>query len=308
VQQQGTQDSQGRIAFRLRVGVTGHRTLADHDAVAGKVRQALEHCLNALKLSAATPVLFVGVSPLAPGADQVVADEVLKYKDSLVEAPLPLAEATYFHESFQDDEAAKQHYHELLASPRVWATRPLQATADVSPEEAFELIGRYVVDNCDVLLAVWDRQEQRGTGGTAGVVAYAEATNRTLLIIPTTEGAAIEPGTFNEDLLRVAELVDRYNGEQIDAADYAAALQSRHDEVATKAAQTGCDPVVVQQVSSWTAPHYVRADIVAKRFQSYYNWFYLGVFMSSALAVSFAAFQALFESEHPWMEIGRAHV
>jgi len=41
--------------------------------------------------------------------------------------------------------------------------------------EAYEQVGRYVVDHSDVVIAVWDGQQAQGRGGTADVVAYTRA-------------------------------------------------------------------------------------------------------------------------------------
>jgi hypothetical protein len=50
-------------------------------------------------------------------------------------------------------------------------------------EEAFLAAGKRVVDLCEVLVAVWDGKEARGLGGTADVVAYAQASEREVRII-----------------------------------------------------------------------------------------------------------------------------
>ena len=46
---------------------------------------------------------------------------------------------------------------------------------------AYEQVGRYVVDHCDVLIAVWDGQQSHQRGGTAEVVRYALSENRPVL-------------------------------------------------------------------------------------------------------------------------------
>jgi len=42
-------------------------------------------------------------------------------------------------------------------------------------------VGQYVVDHCDVLIAVWDGQPSRGRGGTAEIVQYALEQNRPII-------------------------------------------------------------------------------------------------------------------------------
>jgi hypothetical protein len=47
--------------------------------------------------------------------------------------------------------------------------------------DAYAHAGRYIVDHCDVLIAVWDGAPSRGRGGTAEIVQYALERNRPIL-------------------------------------------------------------------------------------------------------------------------------
>ena len=81
---------QGRIPFRLRIGVTGHRKLVDEEAIAGQVRGILHRIRELVPSSSYTSVLFTVVSPLAEGANRLVAREVLK-----IEGGQPRAAAAF---------------------------------------------------------------------------------------------------------------------------------------------------------------------------------------------------------------------
>jgi hypothetical protein len=50
-------------------------------------------------------------------------------------------------------------------------------------EEAFLAAGKSVVDNCQVLIAVWDGKPARGLGGTADIVRYARDTGKAVSIV-----------------------------------------------------------------------------------------------------------------------------
>ncbi len=54
-------------------------------------------------------------------------------------------------------------------------------------------VGHYVLDNCDVLIAIWDGEPSRGQGGTAEIVEKARAMGRKLYWIHIKE-----PGIFTE--------------------------------------------------------------------------------------------------------------
>jgi len=41
------------------------------------------------------------------------------------------------------------------------------------PERAFLNAGKFVVENCETLFAIWDGEKAEGLGGTADVVHYA---------------------------------------------------------------------------------------------------------------------------------------
>jgi hypothetical protein len=55
--------------------------------------------------------------------------------------------------------------------------------ASDKPESAFFAAGRYIVEQCDLLIAVWDGQPSKGLGGTGDVVAYARGVNRQVVVL-----------------------------------------------------------------------------------------------------------------------------
>ena len=63
----------GRIPFRVRVGVTGHRLLPHEDELLPRVDEAFARIRKQAPSSPYTPVRVGVVSPLAEGADRLVA-------------------------------------------------------------------------------------------------------------------------------------------------------------------------------------------------------------------------------------------
>jgi hypothetical protein len=175
--QDGT--SQGRIPFRLRIGVTGHRRLDDEEALAAQVRRTFERVRALVPSSPFTPVLFTAVSLLAEGADRLVTREMLRDQETRLEVTLPLPSEEYLRD-FQSD-ASKREFNELLARADVVTEMPPAA----SREEAYQRAGRYIVEHCDVLVALWDGQPSRGQGGTAEIVEYARQRRMPLFWIAT---------------------------------------------------------------------------------------------------------------------------
>ena len=153
----------------LRVGVTGHRALADEAAVGAAARSifnALTAELERVSPSLPRPAHLRIVSPLADGADRVVAEAALAAGATL-QAPLPFSRATYEDDFGQASTAA---FRNLLQR----AERVFELNGDrAQPEAAYEAVGRVVLGHSDVLIAVWNGQAARGRGGTGQIVEEA---------------------------------------------------------------------------------------------------------------------------------------
>ena len=77
----GAPGGDGRIPFTFRIGVTGHRDLADPDALRPRIREAISRLLTLVPLAPGAGLALVVVSALAAGADRLVAEEVLAAGD-----------------------------------------------------------------------------------------------------------------------------------------------------------------------------------------------------------------------------------
>src|SRR5476649_2467962 len=98
------------LPYDLRIGVTGHRTITNEVAVASAVAALLSRIGATLT---PVPLAWTVISPLARGADRVVARAVLDQPDAHLEVvtPFPLAEYR------KDFESAEDHgeFEQLLA-------------------------------------------------------------------------------------------------------------------------------------------------------------------------------------------------
>lgn len=166
-----------RLAFR--VGITGARAL--DGAVLPALRERLRDVLGIVRdkvhglavqteiagLYAPGPPLLRMLSPLADGADRLAALAALELGYQL-EAPLPFPAAEYARD-FPDTAG---EFRDLLAraAPCVLA---LDGARGALETRSYEAVGRLVVRNCDLLIAIWDGGAGRGRGGTAEIVKYA---------------------------------------------------------------------------------------------------------------------------------------
>ncbi|MFD4600918.1 hypothetical protein ACFWPQ_23190 [Streptomyces sp. NPDC058464] len=139
-----------------RVGVTGHRSIPA--SVLPFVRSALRRQFSR------TDVELEALSCLAAGADQLFADIALAHG-----VPVTAVIPGMDYEAHLDDAEAQAAYRRILRSCTARVDLPRQPTH----EQAYFAAGRWVVDHCDHLIAVWDGRPARGPGGTGDVVAYA---------------------------------------------------------------------------------------------------------------------------------------
>ena len=146
------------------------------------------------------PRRLVALSPLAEGADRLVAELILDATEhGALHVILPMELADYrtdfataesqagFQSLFDradiitfPDQLPLPEDHTRTATPSDRAGAARQQTREAD----YEQCGRYVVDHCDVLLVLWDGQPSRGRGGTAEIVAYARQLGRSLVWIP----------------------------------------------------------------------------------------------------------------------------
>lgn len=111
-------------------------------------------------------------SSLATGSDQVFAEAAINLEIPVV-AVLPFeGYERYFRGSDLAD------YRRLLAQCEV-----IQLGWKGDPERAFFEAGKFVVENCEMIFAIWDGEGAEGLGGTADIVAYASRLSRKIIHI-----------------------------------------------------------------------------------------------------------------------------
>jgi hypothetical protein len=176
----------------LRIGVTGHRALADVELVRAGIEKALARIEGSHPGRA-----LIAVSALAEGADQLVAEAVLRRPDARLEAVLPLPRFDLLAD-FTTPES-KEEFLRLLAradfvtelqgsggeaADAGGAGRDARAEAagsgDAARDAAYAAANDRMLDAVDVLVAIWDGGDAHGDGGTADVVTGARARNMPL--------------------------------------------------------------------------------------------------------------------------------
>ena len=146
----------------VRIGITGHRHLGELEKVMAGVDSAVIRILARFPDSD-----FRILSALAEGADQILAKRLLLVPDSKLWVPLPLPKEEYFKD-FRTVQT-KEEFTSLLGE----AERIISMPQMEKREEAYLAAGKYIVENSDLLLAVWDGKPARGKGGTAEIIGLA---------------------------------------------------------------------------------------------------------------------------------------
>ena len=148
----------------MRIGITGHRRIYKPEKVIEVLTNAIGQWPARLQSGP-----FIVLSSLAEGADQLIAGYILKFFQSKLIVPLPLPVDDYLQD-FKSQKARDSFLHLFNLAAETYAS----AQSNHRPECYLEA-GRYIVENCDLLIAVWNGLPARGVGGTAEIVSLARA-------------------------------------------------------------------------------------------------------------------------------------
>lgn len=186
----------------IKIGVTGHRYLNNEIDLKKQILKVL---------SIEVPKLFINnssyidssylciLTPLAEGADRLVAESILEYNDrSYLEAVLPLP-LQHYKKTFNNPDdprfvnllnkakSLKQIRNEPKSISNIENLSETDFTTNNNSflNKAFEEAGRYIANNCDVLIALWDGKRSNLMGGTSEIVEYAFSISKPVIIIST---------------------------------------------------------------------------------------------------------------------------
>lgn len=153
----------------LVIGVAGHRPHALDGLDDARIRDQVHDVL--LLLSRLNPHASL-ISPIAEGADRLVAREALELGMPLT-CLLPF-ERDLYRKDFTSRESIDE-YEDLLR--RAQCVRELPGVHGTSAERdtAYVAVSDAMLDQIELLIALWDGNESRGIGGTADTVHAALA-------------------------------------------------------------------------------------------------------------------------------------
>lgn len=146
----------------LKIGVTGHRRIKIEKRLAGSIREVLA---SILQDHAGTEIWIY--SALAEGSDQFVAEVASEFSEIKLIVPLPLPVEQYIS-TFDTQDGKREFDHRLLSASQI-----IDLPEQPDSLSAFQHLGHYLADTCDILLALWNGENNLKKGGTGEVVLNA---------------------------------------------------------------------------------------------------------------------------------------
>ncbi|MCD4696005.1 MAG: hypothetical protein K8S16_07165 [Bacteroidales bacterium] len=284
------------IPYRIRLGVTGHRTLNNESQLKEKVKHILETeifklfdegSLELIKRTSVTPIAFSIYTALAEGADRLVAEEVLNFDEfSTIEVVLPLTEKDY-RKTFINSE--DNQFEELFSKAR----RPVylrKYDMEIDPEiiqnpegiksedkikesrhKAYKSAGEYVVDHCDVLIAIWDGKESKRKGGTKNIIDYAKKVKRPIIIIsanPPNDISIIRGNGLNAEAI---QYIEQFNTIEVLEGKQNSKIDEKYEQLFDNPEGKSISSTAKSMIKKHIIPFYLKASENAKKNKKKYK-------------------------------------
>lgn len=195
-------------ALGFSVGITGHRTERIVDAVAVRTRidEVLSTIQSALDRNLSSHLYEAGrhplrlVSALAEGTDRIAAEAALAMGERL-EVVLPFPPAEYAKDF--ETAASREEFDSLLGR----ASSVLVLNGDPTERPgSYEASGYTLLDNCDLIVAVWDGEPGRGRGGTREIIAEAARRAMPVVVIRPDGSKPLLHGSIHAEPMRFEDV------------------------------------------------------------------------------------------------------
>lgn len=166
-----------------RIGVTGHRLHKLNLSDTCLVRD-IDAALTEI-VGKHPEKRFIIVSPLAEGADRLVARRAMEKFGMALHVPLPLPFELY-QTDFSSVESVEE-FKAMVGTAEVYFELPMKfgnqqelashidGSLNEKRNNQYALAGAYLVQYCDEMLAVYDGKPEGGVGGTGQIVRWRKA-------------------------------------------------------------------------------------------------------------------------------------
>jgi hypothetical protein len=152
----------------LKIGISGKRQIGEDET--GKVKCKIEAAIWKL-LNEYKTIDFVGYTSLAEGADTIFADVVVNVFKKPLHIVLPFSEAGY-KKDFQDPVALNIFEGYIKEHGIAKIATPVLPTDKEERNQGYFNAGKFIADQCNEMIFVWDGLKPEGHGGTAEIMGY----------------------------------------------------------------------------------------------------------------------------------------
>ena len=170
----------------IRIGVTGHMSL--DLSRSSEIEVGIEKAVTLIAREYPESY-FTVLSPMAVGSDQLVTKKIiLKPGFTKLIAILPTDQEEYIKDfGVTDDHRADYRGAERRQEFQYWLNENAAEIITMPPaptrDEAYRESGCFIVEKCDLLIAIWDGDKAQGIGGTAEIVDKAIQCKKPLIHI-----------------------------------------------------------------------------------------------------------------------------
>ncbi len=182
----------------LKICITGHRDLVNMKSVKTDI-------INSLKYFKQIDNNLIAISAVAAGADILFADAALS-----LQIPLQVILPFDLDEYKKDFSGPDLHSLERILHQ---TTYKIVQEGDIkNPEtrnKAYLETGQMMVEDSDIVLAVWDGKQAAGTGGTGDIVTYAISKKKELHVIKVIRKSHRGELTEPDEILETFDKLDR---------------------------------------------------------------------------------------------------
>ncbi len=155
----------------IKIGAIGHRDLKQR--CKAHYTDEVSKLLVALKKKYSDIVIY---SPLSDGTDRLIVEEAIDIGIEFI-AILPMPKKDYM---LDFDIQSRDDFSILLSEAKTIITLPLLtnsanqiiSTNNYQRARQYEQAGHFIMDECDIVIALWDQKSNSLKGGTSETIKY----------------------------------------------------------------------------------------------------------------------------------------
>jgi hypothetical protein len=157
------------VQMVLKIGISGKRHInkAENESIGLEIKERIDKLLQQYKVKQ-----FIGYTSMASGADMVFADVVTKIFGQPIFVVIPFETEEYRNDFTSIEDLNKFDQYLKEKNEILILDEDVKDFGEEFKNEKYFNAGKYIVDNCDEMIFVWDELKSSGKGGTADIMGY----------------------------------------------------------------------------------------------------------------------------------------